>query len=65
MREPLSIRISDRYDPHRGKKLQVVLDKNRASIASVIRGLIDAYIESNGEVPFPVKLVAADRVHRK
>lgn len=48
MKEPLSLRISDASDPKRGEKFERVLTKRRANAADVMRGLVDAYIESDG-----------------
>lgn len=59
MKEPLSLRVSDSSDPKRGEKFEKVLDKRRANAADVVRGLVDAYIASDGEVAFPVRLVEA------
>jgi hypothetical protein len=58
MKEPLNIRLSTRDNPKRGKAFESVLRRRRANAAEVIRGLIDAYIECDGEVDFPVRLEA-------
>ncbi len=58
--EPLSLRISDSESPYRAVKLQAVLSKHKASPTDVLRALIDIYIDTDGEVQFPAKLVHVD-----
>lgn len=57
MKEPLSLRISDATDPDRGAKFCAVLDKKKASATDVVRGLIDAYNDTGGDIDFPVCLL--------
>lgn len=56
MKEPISVRVTDSTDPCRGVKFQAVLEKRNAIASHVIRGLIDAYIECDGNVAWPVRL---------
>lgn len=59
MKEPLNLRISDAVNPQRGAQFATVLCKRKARAAEVIRGLVDAYIMSDGKVDFPVQLISA------
>lgn len=59
LKEPISLRVSDTIDPKRGAKFKTVLDRKGASATFVLRALIDAYIESNGNIDFPVQLMAS------
>jgi hypothetical protein len=54
--EPISLRISDVRDPQRRVKFAGTLERKRADASKVLRGLIDAYIESGGQIDFPVSL---------
>ena len=45
-------------------RFEEILKKRGATATAVIRGLVDAYIESDGVVPFPLKLIEkkADKI---
>lgn len=58
IKEKISFNISDERDPERALKFFAVLEKRGANQTDVARRLFDAYIESDGAVPFPVVLVA-------
>ncbi len=58
MKEPFSLRISDSEDPERANKFKTVLHKRGGNPTGVLRRLIEAYIASDGAVPFPAKLVS-------
>ena len=55
--EPLSLKISDTTDRERGRKLAECIDRRKASLPDVMRALIDAYLATDGQITFPVKLV--------
>lgn len=57
MREPLNLRLSTVDNPSRGDLFERTLERRGANAAIVIRGLVDAYNESDGMVDFPVLLV--------
>jgi hypothetical protein len=61
MNEPFTIRISDSEDPERADKFKTVLHKRGANPTDILRRLIEAYVASDGAVPFPVKLVSAGK----
>lgn len=62
MEEPFTVRLSLLDDdPERGAKFEKVLNKRGANPSKVIRGLVDAYIASDGTVPFPWKIVPKSR----
>jgi hypothetical protein len=56
MNEPISLRISDASDPHRGEKFSKLVERRRANVPAVMRGLMDAWIACDGNVDFPVEL---------
>lgn len=56
MNEPFTFRPSDGEDPRRGEKFEAILVKRAANPTDVLRKLLDAYIRSDGAVPFPVDL---------
>lgn len=58
MKEPLSLRISDESNRKRAADFQRVLDRRAANPSEVLRRLIDAYIQSDGAVTFPARLVS-------
>ena len=59
MKEPLNIRLSTSTNPARGKDFERILIRRRASAAAIMRGLVDAYIESDGVIDYPWRLVSA------
>jgi hypothetical protein len=61
MKEPLSLRISDVSNPKRGEEFERVLKKRRANAGDVVRGLVQAYIDSDGSVNFPWALKEAPK----
>jgi hypothetical protein len=65
MKEPVSLRISDSTDPKRGEKFEQVLKKRRANAADVLRGLVQAYIDSDGDPAFPWMLKEAESGYGK
>jgi hypothetical protein len=56
MKEPYSVRMSDAENPSRGEQFERVMKKRAANAAVVLRELVDAYIRSDGNVTFPVRL---------
>lgn len=56
MEDPFRFRVNV-DGPNRAERFQAVLDKKKANAQDVLRALMDAYIESNANVDFPVKLV--------
>jgi predicted TIM-barrel enzyme len=59
MEDPFKFRVNV-DGPTRAEDFQAVLDRRKANAQDVLRALMDAYIESNGDTPFPVKLVPKD-----
>jgi hypothetical protein len=57
MTEPMSFRPSNSDNPKRGERFEAVLKRVGANPTDVMRLLIDAYIETDGRVQFPIQLV--------
>lgn len=56
MKNPFSVRLIEPTTPDRFEAFKRILIKRGANPTDVIRGLVDAYILSDGQFEFPVKL---------